>query len=910
MKKWMFLAITMLLFCVTKAQVPNGTVLWHETWNGAQDLPMDVADYEFEGTTVYGNHEISYSGGTIRYSPSSNYNVALLLDAFPRKFIVKGIPTGGSNILSLTIKSVTSYSGVYGSGSGSINHSFVVISPDNGVFVTDYSYHSSQTTICTITNEHGLEFISLEFLITNAVTAPYEQNESTIYPYFNEISLIAVEKGPEPRINPQGGSYETSQIVEITCDDNSLPIYYTLDGTEPTTNSNLYQSPLYINENTTIKAMTAKNGYENCIVEEVFTIINTSTTSTIVVDGIYYEILSMDERTVSAIGVCDNNVESITIPSVINYSGRELNVKEFSFINDNGKQLKHLAIHPLLKKFQFDNCNVENLDVKCENNAVVSIGNQYKNSKCKSIKIEGEGVTIIGSSLRYLNNLHISGSALLSDFCFCPNLTSLDLGSCSELELAGRHLYPFMLSLNGRIFLSYPWLPILPIHFQDSPIDTIIVGEKIICTGDDYGGGTPRVNALPLIDNPDRYIEFKGSIIPKGLWHDTLNYLYIPSNVTKVRMAAPKSLNELVIECGEKLETLSYYTYDHHSYYFGFLGGGEPLNSFVRSSYVKKIDFDRNTSDKIFSYDNQYPTSCEQLIFNQHVQTVTAENIHVYGDSAFVKVYQMIPLQDVSFTNETYLHVPLYVPSGTKDLYEVADNWKNFFNIIEFDWEAPKYTISATCNNPQYGSITDGGDYYYGDTVTLIASPNDGYYFKNWTENGLEVCATPIYSFVVDGDRTLTAVFDMLAPNEFTVTATCNPVGAGTIEGAGVYQNGTIVTLTAIPNNGFGFLNWTENGAVVCNTPTYTFIVNGEKNLVAYFGGLGIEENETESKISIFANANRTITIIGAEKESQVIIYNIRGQMIYKGTEKTIKMTNSGLYIVAVENKRMKVIVE
>ena len=142
-----------------------------------------------------------------------------------------------------------------------------------------------------------------------------------------------------------------------------------------------------------------------------------------------------------------------------------------------------------------------------------------------------------------------------------------------------------------------------------------------------------------------------------------------------------------------------------------------------------------------------------------------------------------IALQDVSFTNETYLHVPLYVPSGTKELYEVADNWKNFFNIIEFDWEAPKYTISATCNNPQYGSITGGGDYYYGDTVTLIASPNDGYYFKNWTENGLEVCATPIYSFVVDGDRTLTAVFDILAPNEYSVSATCNPLAAGTIQG-------------------------------------------------------------------------------------------------------------------------------
>ena len=208
------------------------------------------------------------------------------------------------------------------------------------------------------------------------------------------------------------------------------------------------------------------------------------------------------------------------------------------------------------------------------------------------------------------------------------------------------------------------------------------------------------------------------------------------------------------------------------------------------------------------------------------------------------------------------------------------------------------------------GSVSGGGVYNYGGLATLTAVPNDGYYFKKWTENGEEVCNSSTYSFVVDGDRTLTAVFDVLAPNEYSVSATCNPLAGGTIQGIGVYQSGATATLTAIPNNGYSFLNWTENGAVVCNTPTYTFIVNGERNLVAYFGGLGIEENETESKISIFANASRTITIIGAEKESQVIIYNIRGQMIYKGTEKTIKMTNSGLYIVAVENKRMKVIVE
>ena len=308
--------------------------------------------------------------------------------------------------------------------------------------------------------------------------------------------------------------------------------------------------------------------------------------------------------------------------------------------------------------------------------------------------------------------------------------------------------------------------------------------------------------------------------------------------------------------------------------------------------------------------------------FTRRSKSNSVKTPEVSGNNAFIKLFQVEPpvidpdtyyypgLYDTYFTTETYLNTTLFVPRGTKQLYEQAYEWRNFFHIEEFDWDAPEHIITVTSNNTSMGSVSGGGVYNYGGLATLTAVPNDGYYFKKWTENGEEVCNSSTFSFVVDGDRTLTAVFDVLAPNEFTVSATCNPLGAGTIQGIGVYQSGATATLTAIPNNGYSFLNWTENGAVVCNTPTYTFIVNGEKNLVAYFGGLGIEENETESKISIFANANRTITIIGAEKESQVIIYNIRGQMIYKGTEKTIKMTNSGLYIVAVENKRMKVVVE
>ena len=68
------------------------------------------------------------------------------------------------------------------------------------------------------------------------------------------------------------------------------------------------------------------------------------------------------------------------------------------------------------------------------------------------------------------------------------------------------------------------------------------------------------------------------------------------------------------------------------------------------------------------------------------------------------------------------------------------------------------------------------------------------------------------------------------------IAATANPAEGGTIEGAGSYQTGENVTLKATENEGYIFLNWTENGEIVSNEYEYTFVVESARNLVANFG--------------------------------------------------------------------------
>lgn len=147
------------------------------------------------------------------------------------------------------------------------------------------------------------------------------------------------------------------------------------------------------------------------------------------------------------------------------------------------------------------------------------------------------------------------------------------------------------------------------------------------------------------------------------------------------------------------------------------------------------------------------------------------------------------------------------------------------------------YTIIATPNPSNGGTVTGNGAYIYGDTCELVATPATGYQFVNWMENGEVVPeAGSIYSFVVTGNRTLTANFEQTLPTQYTITATPNNSDWGTVIGGGQYNAGDTCELVATPAEGYQFVNWTENEEVVPDAgATYSFTVNADRELVANF---------------------------------------------------------------------------
>ena len=69
-----------------------------------------------------------------------------------------------------------------------------------------------------------------------------------------------------PTFSPAGGTYTSAQSVTISCATSGATIYYTTDGTTPTTSSSVYGSAISVSTTTTIKAIAVKAGMTNSAV--------------------------------------------------------------------------------------------------------------------------------------------------------------------------------------------------------------------------------------------------------------------------------------------------------------------------------------------------------------------------------------------------------------------------------------------------------------------------------------------------------------------------------------------------------------------------------------------------------------------------------------------------------------------
>ena len=112
------------------------------------------------------------------------------------------------------------------------------------------------------------------------------------------------------------------------------------------------------------------------------------------------------------------------------------------------------------------------------------------------------------------------------------------------------------------------------------------------------------------------------------------------------------------------------------------------------------------------------------------------------------------------------------------------------------------YTLTVTSG--EGGSVSsEGGEYNEGTEVTLTATADDGYRFTVWSDGSTEESIT----ITLSEDTSIEAIFEMIPIFNLTIKES----QGGTISGlGGDYEQGSMVTLTATPDEGFQFIRWSD----------------------------------------------------------------------------------------------------
>jgi len=141
------------------------------------------------------------------------------------------------------------------------------------------------------------------------------------------------------------------------------------------------------------------------------------------------------------------------------------------------------------------------------------------------------------------------------------------------------------------------------------------------------------------------------------------------------------------------------------------------------------------------------------------------------------------------------------------------------------------YSLTITAGS---GGTTDPlpGTYTHdeGTVVTIRAIPNSGYTFSGWSGDASGT-TNPI-TIAMDSDKSITANFTYTTTYTLTITAGS---GGTTYPSPGTYTHdeGTEVTIRAIPNSGYTFSGWSGDASGTTNT--ITIAMDSDKSITASF---------------------------------------------------------------------------
>lgn len=235
--------------------------------------------------------------------------------------------------------------------------------------------------------------------------------------------------------------------------------------------------------------------------------------------------------------------------------------------------------------------------------------------------------------------------------------------------------------------------------------------------------------------------------------------------------------------------------------------------------FVKWSDGDNNANRSYTLMDNTtltaYYVRTDQVTVSTAVSptasgVVTGAGVYTIGEIVTLKATPAVGCTFDHWSNG--VTTPTYSFTATTDV------------LLTAYFATSKVTIITSVTPASSGTVTGGGEYDYGSTVTLVATPAPGYEFEMWS-NG---ATTPTISFIATTDASYRATFKR---KTVTISTFVTPSGAGTVTGGGTYYYGTSVTLTATPTGEYVFEKWNDG----VTTASRTFVATADASYTAVF---------------------------------------------------------------------------